>query len=377
MPKRTINKDLSRLGQSQEAQINGLVTAERPAVEAGARLARVVSIPASQILPDRFQSRVILPPELKGAFLAGQADCYETARALLVAAEGDEALRHQVGELFALGDSLLAEGQIEPATGSWVQTPHGPRFLLEAGERRFWALVLEAVRSGAPDEPRLQVIEQKETSRFRQVAENLLREDISAVDLAKAIAALILLLMNQPPAPQDDELAYYRQALEIKRLPSGTWPDVERVVGLSRPYLYRHLQILKLDDHLLYLASLYRLEERRLREIVAAPRERQRSLMLAAIQERLTQADLAREAAAPASGEAGTHPHTAPGPHRRLASRVKGILKFVRDPGFDRDYDEVASELSTLLRAPADLQAAAETLEALAASLRKIRARRS
>jgi ParB-like chromosome segregation protein Spo0J len=377
MPKRTINKDLSRLGQSEEAQINGLMAVQKSPAEAAARSARVVAIPLSQILPDRFQTRVILPPELKQAFISGEADCYATGQALLVAADGDNALRRQVDDLLALGASILAEGQIEPATGSWVQTPRGARFLLEAGERRFWALVLTAVQSGREQEPRLQVVEQKETSRFRQVAENLQREDISAVDLAKAVAALILLLMNMPPDANLDELEYYRQALQIKRLPSGTWPDIERVVGLSRPYLYRHLQILNLDDHLLYLASLYRLEERRLREIVAAPRERQRSLLLAAVEEQLTQADLARAAEAPLSSEAGTHPHTAPGPHRQLASRVKGILKFVRGADFDQNFDEVASELSTLLRDPEDLQAAAEALETLAASLRKIRARRS
>ena len=377
MPKRTVNKDLSRLGQNEEAQITGLVAAERPAAEAAARPSRVVAIPLSQILPDRFQTRVVLPPELKQAFLAGQADCYETARSLLVAAEGDEALRRQVNDLLSLGESILAEGQIEPVTGSWVQTQKGPRFLLEAGERRFWSLVLEAVQRSLQEEPRLQVVEQKETSRFRQVAENLLREDLSAVDLAKATAALILLLLEIQPDPDVDELVYYRKVLQIKRLPSGTWPAVERIVGRTQPYLFRHLQILKLDDHLLYLASLYRLEEGRLREIVAAPRESQRSLLLAAIEERLTQADLARAAEASRKGREGTGPHSAPGPHRRLASRVKSILKFVRGPEFDQNFDEVASELSALLRDPEDLKAAADALERLAASLRKIRVRRS
>jgi len=377
MPKRTVHKDLSRLGQSEEAQITGLMAAEKPAAEAAARSARLVAIPLSQILPDRFQTRVILPPELKQAFLVGQADCYETARSLLVASEGDEAMRRQVNDLLSLGESILTEGQIEPATGSWVQTQKGPRFLLEAGERRFWSLVLEAVQRGLKEEPRLQVVEQKETSRFRQVAENLLREDITAVDLAKATAALILLILEIHPDPDVDELDYYRKVLAIKRLPDGIWPAVERIVGLSRPYLVRHLQILTLEDHLLYLASLYRLEEGRLRVIVAAPKDRQRSLLLAAIEERLTQADLVRAVESSRQGRKETGPHPAPGPHRRLASRVKSILKFVRGPEFDQNFDEVASELSALLRDPEDLKAAADTLEHLASSLRKIRARRS
>jgi hypothetical protein len=44
--------------------------------------------------------------------------------------------------------------------------------------------------------------------------------------------------------------------------------------------------------------------------------------------------------------------------------------------GFDRNYDRVATELSVLLKDPKDLEWAAKNLESLAASLRKIRARR-
>lgn len=36
---------------------------------------------------------------LKPAFLTSQADCNETARSLLVASEGDDALRRQVNDL--------------------------------------------------------------------------------------------------------------------------------------------------------------------------------------------------------------------------------------------------------------------------------------
>lgn len=375
MPKRT-PKDLSQLRQNEEAQVNGLL-AGAPASEAFLRPARVVSIPLSQILPDRYQSRVILPPELKHAFFTGEIDCYDAAHSLMVAADGDSGLRRQVDELFLLGESILTEGQIEPATGAWVQTQIGPRFLLEAGERRYWSLALKAVQQGVEEEPRLQVIEQKENSRLRQVAENLQREDISAVDLAKATAALILILLDKHPDPEaENELDYYRQALQVKRLPSGTWPTVERIVGFSRPYLYRHLQILALDDELLYLASLYRLEERRLREIVTAPKERQRGLLLAAIDEQLSSADLERAAQEPEPARESRGPRTSPGPHRQMASRVKSWLKIIREPGFDLDYDRVAGELSVLLRDPEELEIAAENLEALAASLRKIRARR-
>jgi hypothetical protein len=91
-----------------------------------------------------------------------------------------------------------------------------------------------------------------------------------------------------------DELTYFRQALNIKKLPNGVWQGIIRVIGLSRPVLYRHLQLLKLDDDLLYMASLYRREEGRLRQILAAPIDQQRCLILMAIEEpRLTGDDLA------------------------------------------------------------------------------------
>ena len=390
MPQRQ-HVDLSKLrsDRSEEDQIGGLVTGA-PAAESQAapRAVRVVAVPISQVLPDRFQTRVILPPELKQAFFSGESDCFATAHSLLVAADGDPALRQQVDELLLLGESILKDRQIEPATGSWIKTPQGSRFLLETGERRFWSLALQTVRMELQEEPRLKVTEEGEINRYRQVAENLLREDISAVDLGKAIAALILLQLDQLPDPEMDELTYFRQALKIKKLPAGIWQGIIRVVGLSRPVLYRHLQLLKLDDELLYMASLYRLEEGRLRQILSAPLAQQRRLVLMAIEEpHLTGDDLAgiaqttdelpddyEETKARVKSRKGAH--TSLGPHRQLAVRVKTMLSLIHRPEFDGNLDEVASELSGLYRDPEYLESAAEYLEALAASLRKVRSHR-
>ena len=375
MPGRPINKDLALQGAGTRQSEEMLGTATRVA-DAARFPSRIVSIPLSQILPDRFQSRVILPPEMKESLFNGEIDCYEAARQLLNAAEEDEALRFQVANLLSLGDSILQDTQIEPATGSWVNTSAGSRFLLEAGERRFWSLVLNSVEINPKEELRLKAVEQKETNRVRQVSENLQREDLSAVDLSKAIASLILALQNIEPVLEQNELDYFRQALEV-RMPRGLWPEIKRVINLDRSYLYRHLQILKLDDHLLYLASIYRLEEYRLREIVSAPIGKRHGMMLSAIEEKLTQADLARLAQSDTDDETNEKTTTAPGPHRKLASRVKSLFKFVIQPSFDQNFDEVASELSALLRDPNDLTTAADILEQLAESLRKIRARRS
>ncbi len=375
MPKTTFDKEkaLQGRGTGQPAEI--VETASRTA-DVSRLPARIVSIPLSQILPDRFQSRVILPPGTKEAFFNGEVDCYQAARLLLNAAEGEQALGYQVAGLLSLGDSILQEGQIEPGTGRWVNTSAGPRFLLEIGERRFWGLVLQSLQHTPAEEFRLKVEERKETSRVRQVSENVKREDLSAVDFSKAVASLILALQDIEPAPGQNELEYFRQALEV-RVPRGLWPRIKELVNLDRSYLYRHLQILGLDDQLLYLASIYRLEEYRLREIMAAPPEKRRALMYMAIEEKLTQADIARLVEQGMDeGQARPTPPTAPGPHRQLASRIKSLVKFVGQPSFDRNFDEVAREFAALLRNPQEgLEKAAADLEALADSMRRIRAR--
>jgi hypothetical protein len=376
MPQRT-HKDLSQLTQTEETQVTGLLESVKDQAQTP-RATRVVHIPLSQILPDRFQSRVILPPEIKISFFAGTMDCYQAAQSLMVAADGDPGLRREVDELLTLGDSILSEGQVEPATGSWVQLHHGStRFLLEAGERRFWSLALKAAELSLKEEPRLQVVEQKEVSRIRQAAENLQREDISAVDLAKAIASLILTMEGIAPDPAAaNEMDYYRQVLKIGRVPDGTWPELKRITRHSRQHLSRHLKILILSDDLLYLASLYRVEERRLRVIVDAPKNQQRGLLLAALQEKLSSEDIERAVEEKKPGGKHAKAHTSPGLHRQMASRVKSWIKLMQESRFDRNYDRVATELSVLLKDPKELEWAAKNLESLAASLRKIRARR-
>ena len=118
------------------------------------------------------------------------------------------------------------------------------------------------------------------------------------------------------------------------------------------------------------------MEERRLREIVAAPKKQQRGLLLAAIEEQLSSADLERVVQETKTPKEGQGPRTSPGPHRQAATRIKSWLKMIHQQGFRVNYDRVAGELSALLRDPQDLEIAAESFEALANSLRKIRSRR-
>jgi DNA-binding transcriptional ArsR family regulator len=382
MARKRTRKDIGNLLTEQDSQAAGFFPQE--VAPTPARAARVIMIPLGQCMPDRFQSRIILPPEIKRRFFAGQIDCYQAAEELLAetAFEGS-GLERQVASLLELGENIQEFGQIEPATGSWIEASDGQLvFALEVGERRFWSLALTAVRDGLDDEPQLKVIEESHFSRERQISENIQREGNTAVDLARAIAGLILMQMDiLPDLGVDDDEAYFRQILSIKRFPNGTWNPIEKIVGKSRPTLERHLKILQLPSRLLYEAKLHDLPESRLREILMAPPENYEQLIRFAIEENTTARDLREivENLPPVEKQSrSVSPGRRPKAniHQKAASRVRSFWRLARRRDFDFDYEAVAVELSISTDDADDLLELADHLEAQSDWLRKIHERR-
>jgi hypothetical protein len=185
---------------------------------------------------------------------------------------------------------------------------------------------------------------------------------------------MILESLDIYPKDGENEMDYYRQALEIKRLPSNTWPEIERVTGYSRPVLYRHSRILSLDDDLLYLATLYRLPEASLRDIVTSPKERQRGMLQALINERLASSEEARSGQEVPSGEKGKKPPPSrPGPslRRKRAERLLLALKpLIRQSQADAGYGQIAGDLNALLE-DGSREVVAAALQSLARGLRE------
>jgi hypothetical protein len=110
--------------------------------------------------------------------------------------------------------------------------------------------------------------------------------------------------------------------------------------------------------------------------IVAAPRNQQRELLLSAIEEQLSSEEIERAVEGKNKTDKNASHRAKPVVYRQMASRVKSLLRFTQQSDFDRNYDRVAVELSTLMKDPNELDQAAKQLENLAASLRKIRDRR-
>jgi hypothetical protein len=261
---------------------------------------RIERLKPSQMLPDRFQPRRLLPAALRAPFFTGQIDCYRAASEWLALARSDGGVKAEVDRLLAMGDSFDTHGQIKPITGSWVSLEDGRYlFVIETGERRFWAACLRTVRDHLPEEPLLRVEVVERPTRQRQVLENRHAEPPSAVGQACEVAALILAELGVPPPPGTaDEIDYFRQA-RAQRMPAGLWERITPVMQLTRPRMVQLLNILHLPTPLLDLADRYRLPERVLREILALPRENWERLIQVAIHDQLTAEEVAGLQAGP------------------------------------------------------------------------------
>ncbi len=267
---------------------------EAPEVE------RIERLNPSQMVPDRFQPRRLLPTALRQPFYSGKIDCYEAARGWLQMAKGDQKIQEQLDRLMTMGQSFGEHGQIKPITGSWQESDSGEfRFVIETGERRFWAACLQRVTQKQSEEPTLRVEVVNHPTRMRQVLENRHAEPPSAVGQACEVAALILAELGIPPTTEtQDEFEYFRQAIN-RRMPNGFWQKIIPVMNLSRIRLGQIMDVLELPTPLLELADRHRIPERVLREIRTAPREKWETLLHASISENLTSDDVAELAERP------------------------------------------------------------------------------
>lgn len=317
-----------------------------PAGPAQAQVERIERLKPSQMLPDRFQPRRLLPASLREAFFSGKIDCYQAAAEWLARAQGDAGYQAEVERLLAMGDSFGEHGQIKPITGAWVSLPDGRYiFLIETGERRFWAACLQAVKDKRPEEPLLRVEAVSRPTRQRQVLENRHAELPSSVGQACEVAALILAELNLPPNPaQRDEFDYFRQA-RAQRMPAGLWERITPVMQLTRPRMVQLLSILQMPTPLLELADRYRVPERVLREILALPQPQWERTLRASIQNALTSDDVA-EIARPERSEPGSLRMTRAERAEALALQpgrvaVSGLRRFANAIN---DLDEVSQE---------------------------------
>jgi hypothetical protein len=325
-------------------RLGGLSSTEVQQVE------RIERLKPSEMIPDRFQPRRLLPTALRQPFYSGQMDAYQAAHQWLQMARTDAGIQAQVDRLLKMGLSFGEHGQIKPITGSWVEQQDGSYiFQIETGERRFWAACLQFVANGLKDEPLLRVEVVTEPTRMRQVLENRHAEPPSAVGQACEVASLILAELNiTPQGDETDEFDYFRRA-RAQRMPPGLWEKIMPVMDLTRPRLVQLLNILSLPTPLLDLADRYRLPERVLREVISAPREQWDGLVKASIQNSLTSDDVADLAQKPrAAGKSERRNAAPPDPAQMAINALKRFTYAIEVLDEDTQsavLDELATDL--------------------------------
>ncbi|GAF75925.1 unnamed protein product, partial [marine sediment metagenome] len=119
------------------------ILSERVEAEEQSRLERIERLNPSQMIPDRFQPRRLLPASIREDLFSGKIDCYQAAAEWISMTKNDQGYQAEIDRLLAMGESFEEYGQIKPITGSWVPASDGRHvFLIETGERRFWAVCL-------------------------------------------------------------------------------------------------------------------------------------------------------------------------------------------------------------------------------------------
>ncbi|MHB8133026.1 MAG: hypothetical protein ACYDH1_02280 [Anaerolineaceae bacterium] len=254
---------------------------------------RIERLSPSEMMPDRFQPRRLLPAHIRNTFFNREIDCYQAASEWLKFAQHDSGVKAEIERLLNLGSSFDSHGQIKPITGSWVNDEKGNfYFLIETGERRFWAACLQRVTTHTSEEPSLRVEVIENPTRQRQVLENRHAESPSAVEQACEVAALILAEQNKlPDQKTSDDYEYFRIARD-QRMPAGLWDKIIPIMQLTRPRMVQLLNILQLPSHLLELADRFRLPERVIREILNQPAAEWEGLIRQSIQNSLTSDDI-------------------------------------------------------------------------------------
>lgn len=243
-------------------------------------------IPIAHILPDPNQPRRLLPDELAQQVAQGELTTVEAMQAWLTM-EGEQP-SHTLRQLQTLASSIAQHGLINPITVRSAGTepdlalPPQVQYLVVTGERRYWAHVLLVVEQKQiqigettqdPQQVQANLVPPGVSIRAHQLLENILREDINAVEKARGLWALRYELSgvnHGSPTATDKDLV--------------TWVQVQEALGFSKRYRIFVTSVLELNPTAQMLIEQHNLSERMVRPIVQRLKG-QPELQLAALQQ--------------------------------------------------------------------------------------------
>lgn len=275
------------------------------------------SVPLNSILPDPGQPRRLLPEDLVETVTKGNLSPVETLQEWLRRAESDTAqaaLRHNVHELKRLADSIEQHGLISPISVRLLRpdevAPPGIAYFVVTGERRYWAHVYllsqnKQIRAGqtttSPQEINISLAPPGITVRAYQLIENLLREDINALERARGMWALryelsgvnySALTANQVEVEQESEAdsslpsptPTVSQEVNYSSPPLVPWARVEAALGISKRYRIYVTSVLNLSEAAQALVAAHNLAEMTIRPITQKLKDKP-DLQLRALQQ--------------------------------------------------------------------------------------------
>ena len=249
----------------------------------------------SAILPDPGQPRRLLPSDLAEAVFKGALPVTEAVQQWLSRAEAesaDEALKRNVYELKRLADSIKQHGLISPISIRQLRpdeiVPAGVNYLIVTGERRYWAQVYLAsleqqIQEGDSltdaTDIKVTIAPPGVTVRAHQLIENLLREDINAVEKARGMWALRYELSGvaypgsevnhgSPEVENEAEVNHGSPSADAGEAALVPWARVEETLGISKRYRIFTTTVLNLCPEALAIVEQHNLAERTIRPIV-------------------------------------------------------------------------------------------------------------
>jgi hypothetical protein len=359
--------------------------------------AATTRLPVSAIRPDPGQPRRVLPKELAEKLGDGRLAPQEVILLWLASAAGSPALQ----ALQQLADSIARHGLINPITVRRPRddesVPPGADYFIVTGERRYWAHLLLAATgrtitagetSQQPAEIAATVVDEGISVRAHQLIENIMREDINAVEKARGLWALRHELSGLPVDRVNDSSPTLAAGEVNDSSPSGAnlvpWARVAEELAISKRYRIFLTQVLTLSPEAQALVEEHDLAETTIRPIVQKLRD-EPELQLAALaqlvawqqeneegdgprraitravddlvdrllqQKELEEAGRAvQQAAAAIDQEAQT---------RRFRRRVRGAIRFLhglprpertllaRDLALDSNYADVVDDMHAL-----------------------------
>jgi hypothetical protein len=252
------------------------------------------------ILPDPGQPRRLLPNDIIEALSQGIVSQREALQEWLQRAENEAAepaLRQNLRELKRLAHSIELHGLISPISvrrpAAHETVPPGITYFIVTGERRYWAHVYllsqgRQIQIGqatsSPSEIKITLAPAGITVRAHQLIENLLREDLNAVERAQGMWALRYELSgvsysSPRPAPQETDEEMVNQSFPPSPAPLSSsavnysspslvpWARVEETLGISKRYRIFVTSVLQLSETAQALVAAHNLAEMTIRPI--------------------------------------------------------------------------------------------------------------